>query len=278
MAGSRLIRGGRWHKQRQRQAASNQPATRRRARQSGATQSRVARPRCWRWRHVTPVCTALHSPCARHRIPAIQPETSRSRGDASFCPFHARLSAPRPRARRYVPIRTTRTADRIVPYVPGYGLPVPVARRALSSRPSLSVSHLSLGSLPGRGPFPFGRGGWVRRPGPARACSHVLLLAGRATPWRLWRGGGGTTDGNHEWLRLAGERWIRWPATDRSYRLLRSIGPVKHARDWVVDALHSWYMIMYRVRLRVWLRRLFFWFISQLVSCDAYHVDKGTGV
>jgi hypothetical protein len=112
--------------------------------------------------------------------------------------------------------------------------------------PLLSVSLLSLGSLPGRGAFPFGSGrcGWVRRPGPARTCSHVLLLAGPRPPgsgWRLWRGGGGapwpTTGDNHEWPRLAGKRWIRWPATDRSYRLLRSIGPVKRAQDWAVDAL-----------------------------------------
>jgi hypothetical protein len=66
---TRLIRGGRWHKQRQ--AASNQPATRRRARQSGATQSRVARPRCWR--HVTPVCTALHSAIAHRRRRSCHP-------------------------------------------------------------------------------------------------------------------------------------------------------------------------------------------------------------
>jgi hypothetical protein len=159
---------------------------------------------------VTPVCTAL-----RHRTP-----------QAKILPSSRKPPGPG-------------AMPRFVPFTRAFPRPG-------TQSPLLSVSLLSLGSLPGRGAFPFGSGrcGWVRRPGPARTCSHVLLRAGPRPPgsgWRHWRGGGEapwpTTGDNHEWPRLAGKRWIRWPATDRSYRLLRSIGPVKRAQDWAVDAL-----------------------------------------
>lgn len=91
------------------------------AKRRDAAQRRVARPRCGS--HVTPACTLPDSLSPRE---AGDPAGNlQVQGDASFCPFHARLSAPR--ARRYVPI-TTHTA-----YRTRTRLPVPVARRARSS-------------------------------------------------------------------------------------------------------------------------------------------------
>jgi hypothetical protein len=225
------------HKQRQstsrRPDAGRGKAARRKAASRGRAAGRI---------RIT-ACDARLSPSpATHA--RMQTETSRATGDASFCPFHARLSAT---TRRYVPIRTS---DHTYPRRPACWF------RSVSPRHGAHPI-----CLPGRRRFHLwvweGMGTWVRRrPGPD-PCAYVLACvgAGRRTSWLALAERGGapavlfpvvpsrrrprpTTARNHERPRPGhGKDGFSGllPATDRSYRL-RSIGPVKRRTDWVLDA------------------------------------------
>lgn len=172
----------------QAKASNQQPASRRRARQSGATQSKAgSQGRCC-WRHVTPVCTAcrqsLPAQAAAAAAPAIAPphpagnlQLQVQGATPRFVPFTRAFPRPGPVPRRYVPVTTPHGGSRSYP--PGYGRPTgPRTSRDGGCLFSLSRSLSRHGQLPPSswpGAFPFGSGKvWCGCAGPVQPDVRVL--------------------------------------------------------------------------------------------------------